>query len=81
MLAKEKHKFKKVELNNFKGNLNLKNIKKYNNILKKKINLTPVSFTKGQIILDEGKNYVATVSDANLHIKFLEEIYLIPISI
>ena len=38
LLVKEKHKFAKIELNNFEINFNLKNLKKYVNIFTKKIN-------------------------------------------
>ena len=50
LLAKEKHKFKKIKFNNFEINLNSKNFKKYKNIFIKKINLIPITFAKGQII-------------------------------
>ncbi len=72
LLAKEKHKYKKIKLNNFEVNLDLKNIKKYQNIFEKKINLLPTKFIKGKMIFFEGKNYVATVSDTNINLKILE---------
>ena len=50
LLSKEKHNFKKAELNNFEINFDLKNSKKYKNIFTKKINLIPITFAKGQII-------------------------------
>ena len=68
MLAKEKHKFKKIQFNNFDINLNIKNLKKYKNIITKKINLVPITFTKGRITLFDEKNYVATIDKANLNL-------------
>ena len=66
LLVKEKHKFRKIKFNNFKINFDLKNFKKYKNIFDKKINLIPITFIKGKIIFFDGKNYVATINDANL---------------
>ena len=68
LLFKEKHKFKKVKLNDFKINVNLKNFKKYKNIFTEKINFIPTVFADGQIILTNGKDYVATISDAKLNL-------------
>jgi len=73
LLAKEKHKFKKIQLNNFDINLNIKNLKKYKNILAKKINLVPIAFTKGRITLFDEKNYVATIDKANLNLKIAQD--------
>ena len=70
LLIKKKHKFKKIKFNNFKINLNTKNFKKYKNIFSKKTNLIPITFAKGQIIFFDRKNYVATVNNANLYLKF-----------
>ena len=72
LLTKEKHKFKKIKLNNFEINFDLKNLKKYKNIFMEKINLIPITFTKGRIIFFDGKDYVATISDTNLNL-ILEE--------
>jgi len=72
LLTKEKHKFKKIELNNFEINFDLKNFKKYKNIFEKKINLIPAVFTKGRIVFFDGKDYVATINDTNLNL-ILEE--------
>ena len=69
LLAKDKHLFKKIEINNFEINFNLKNLKKYNNIFKQKINFIPIVFKKGQIILLDRKNYVATINNANFNLK------------
>ena len=70
LLIKKKHKFKKIKFNNFEINLNTKNFKKYKNIFSKKTNLIPITFAKGQIIFFDRKNYVATVNNANLYLKF-----------
>jgi len=68
LLAKEKHKFKNIELNNFEINFDLKNLKKYKNIFKNKTNLIPVVFTKGQIVFLNKKDYVAIIKDTNLNL-------------
>ena len=73
LLVKKKHKFKKIKFNNFEINLNLKNFKEYKNIFTKKINLIPITFAKGQIIFFDGKNYVATINNANLYLKFMQD--------
>ena len=68
LLAKEKHKFKNIELNNFEINFDLKNLKKYKNIFKNKTNLIPVVFAKGQIVFLNEKDYVAIIKDTNLNL-------------
>ena len=73
LLVKKKHKFKKIKFNNFEINLNSKNFKEYKNIFTKKINLIPITFAKGQIIFFDGKNYVATINNANLYLKFMQD--------
>ena len=70
LLVKNKHLFKKIEINNFEINFNLKNLKKYNNIFKQKINFIPIVFKKGQIILLDRKNYIATINNANFNLEF-----------
>jgi len=73
LLSKDKQKFKKIKLNNFKINLNSKNFKEYKNIFSKKNNLIPITFKKGKIIFFDGKNYVATINNANLYLKFIND--------
>ncbi len=73
LLAKEKHKFKRIQLNNFEINLNLKNSKKYKNIFIKNINLIPITFAKGRIVFFNGEDYVATVNKTNINIKFIQD--------
>jgi len=73
LLVKEKHKFKKMKFNNFEINFNFKNLKKYKNIFAKKIDLVPVTFAKGKIIFSDGKDYVATIDDANINLKFIQD--------
>ena len=68
LLTKEKHKFKKIELDNFEINFDLKNFKKYKNIFEKKINLIPTVFTKGRIVFFDGKDHVTTINDANVNL-------------
>ena len=71
LLAKEKQKFKKIELNNFEINLNLENWKKYKSIFSKNTNLIPVSFVKGKVLLFDKNDYVATISDSKINLKFV----------
>tara|TARA_Y100001970_G_scaffold181413_1_gene220792 strand:- start:446 stop:2083 length:1638 start_codon:yes stop_codon:yes gene_type:complete len=78
LLAKEKHKHTKAKLNNFEINFDLKKLKKYKNILNKDINLIPIIFNKGKIIFFNGKEYVATISNANLDLEFFDS-YIITI--
>ena len=66
LLAKEKHKFKKIIINNFEVNIDMKNANKYKNIFEKQINLIPTIFKKGDIIMFDGKDYVATINEANI---------------
>ena len=73
LLIKEKNEFKKIKFNNFKINLNSKNFKKYKNIFKKKTNFIPINFGKGQVIIFDEKNYVATINDATLNLKFVQD--------
>ena len=73
LLAAEKHKFKKIQLNNFEINFNLKNLKKYRNIFIKKINFIPINFVKGRIVFFDGKDYVATVDETNIDVRFIKE--------
>ena len=61
LLAKEKHKFKKIEFKNFESEINLKNLKKYRKILKNKLTSIKFNFIKGKILLYENKNYIATL--------------------
>ncbi len=72
LLNKKKQNFKKIELNNFEININVKNLKKYKNIFTKKINFIPVTFVKGKIVFFDGKNHVASINDANFNL-ILEE--------
>ena len=61
LLKKEKHVYKKVKIDNFEVNFNLKNLKKYKNIFKENIDMLPIYFSKGKIIFYDDLNYVATV--------------------
>ena len=74
LLAKEKHRFTKVELNNFEINLDLKNFKKYQDFFDRKKYSIPVIFNNGEIILYEGKNYVASITQTNLTTKFDQDL-------
>ena len=72
LLAKDKHKIKKIILSDFETNINLKKLKNYYAIFENRISSIPIFFTKGKILLYEEKNYVATISDVNLIAKFLK---------
>ena len=69
LLFKEKQNFTKVKLDDYKININLKNFKNYKNIFIEKVNFIPTTFTKGQIIFSNGKDYVATINDTKLNLK------------
>ncbi len=73
LLTKDKHEIKKIFLSDFESNINLEKLKNYSIIFKSKISPVPIVFTKGKIILHEGKNYVATISDVKLSTKFLKK--------
>jgi len=70
LLVKEKHKFKKLELNKFTINLNFKNLKKYQNIFLDKNDSVPINLTKGKIILNDENNYVAMIDNIKSNIFF-----------
>ena len=72
LLTKDKHEFKKINLNNYEVNFDLANLKKYKNIYTKKNNFLPINFKKGKIIFFNENNYVATINDVNLNL-ILEE--------
>ena len=73
LLTKEKQLFKKIELNNFEFNLNLKNYEYYKKIFQKKVNFIPIDFKKGKIILLDGNNYVSSINDSEINLKFLKD--------
>jgi len=69
LLAKEKHVYKSLKIKNYEISLNLKKIKRYNNIFNKIDNRLPAVFSKGKIILFDEKEYVAAIYDTNLNFK------------
>ena len=73
LLIKKKQNFKEIELNNFDTNIDLKNLKKYTNIFKEKINFIPIIFKKGKIIFFDKKNYIATFNDTDLDLIIKED--------
>ena len=73
LLAEDKHKYKEIKLNNFKINFNLKKIKRYKNFFTKEINIIPINFKKGEIILFDDENYIATINEARIDLKFLKD--------
>ena len=68
LLIKKKQNFKKMVLNNFEIIVDLKKLKKYKNVIRKKINFIPATFTEGKIIFFDENNYVATINDTNLNL-------------
>ena len=72
LILKEKQKFVGIEFNNFEINLDVKNYKEYKKIFKKGINYIPAKFSKGKVILNEGKDYIGTISKAVLNLKFFK---------
>jgi len=75
LLDKEKHKFKKIVLGKYKINQDLKNIENYKSIFTKQISLIPINFKQGEIIFFNKKDYVATISNANLKIKLIKNLF------
>ena len=73
LLAKEKHKAKKIVFNDFESKINLKKLKKYNKIFENKISSLPMIFPKGKILLYEGVNYIAAINDVKLVAKLLKD--------
>jgi len=74
LLAKEKHKIKNIVISEYEGNINLKKLNDFNFIFKEKVKVTPILFKNGKIVFYDQKNYVATISDANLVANFLENL-------
>ena len=66
LLAKDKHRFKKIELNNFETHIDVKNFKKYKNIFYKNNKFIPIVFYNGKILFYEDNNYVASITSANI---------------
>ncbi len=70
LLVKKKHEYKKIKFENFQIDLNFQKIGEYKNLFKKKNKLIPITFSRGQIVFSDKKNYVATINDAYLNFKF-----------
>ena len=73
LLAKEKHKIKKIIINDFESDINLNKLKNYSNIFERKISSIPIVFKKGKIALYDKKNYLATITEAKLIVKLLKD--------
>tara|TARA_B100000029_G_scaffold369544_1_gene363392 strand:- start:510 stop:2156 length:1647 start_codon:yes stop_codon:yes gene_type:complete len=69
LLAKEKQKIKKIDLNNFEINFNLKNFKAFKNIFSQKIDSMPIFFNKGKILFFDEEDYVASFENVSLNMK------------
>ena len=66
LLTKDKHKFKKIEVNKFIINLNIDDFKKYKNVFANKNYFIPTILSKGEIIFLEKTDQVATIKDVDL---------------
>ena len=73
LLVKEKHKFNKIEFNNFETNLDIKNLKKYKKIFNKNISFIPIYFKKGKIVFFDKKNYIAAINNTSINTKFKKD--------
>ena len=72
LLAKKKQLFTKILFEDYKINVNSKNLGKYKNLFNKKNNSIPITFTNGQIaFLDKDTNdYIAVIYEAKLNLKY-----------
>jgi len=68
LYKKEKQKYKKIILNDFIINFNLKNIERYKNFNFKKKSFIPIKLQNGKIKLLDNDNYVSTINNANLNL-------------
>ena len=68
LYKKEKQKYKKIILNDFIINFNLKNIARYKNFNFKKNSFIPIKLQNGKIKLLDNDNYVSTINNANLNL-------------
>ena len=73
LLNKKKQNFKKIKLNNFSANIDLKNLKKYKNIFLKDVSYIPLELEKGNFIFLDKKNTIAGINDLKLDLKFQED--------
>ena len=74
LYKKENQKYKKLILNNFIINFNLKNIVKYKNFTFKKNSFIPIKLKNGKIKLLDDDNYVATIDNKNSNLVFKNNI-------
>ena len=68
LYKKEKQEYKKIILNDFIINFNLKNIERYKNFNFKKNSFIPIKLQNGKIKLLDNDNYVSTINNANLNL-------------
>ena len=68
LYKKEKQKYKKIILNDFIINFNLKNIERYKNFNFKKKSFIHIKLQNGKIKLLDNDNYVSTINNANLNL-------------
>jgi len=69
LLKKEKQQFKRIQLNNYQINMDLKDLNKYKNFFSEKIIFMPIIFKNGKIILSNGNDYVSTIHDSKINIE------------
>ena len=70
LLAKEKHKPKKINLYKYETILDFKKIKKYGKYFEKRITNIPITLKSGKVIFNEGNNYIATINEGDIDLKF-----------
>jgi hypothetical protein len=78
LLAKEKHQFKKIKLSNFKSNINIKKLEKYNGIFKDQTSYLPIRFSNGEITFYEDENYkkenyIAKIKNTKMSLEFFKD--------
>ncbi len=73
LTRKEKQKFTGLKFKNFEINLDVKNYKKYKSIFKKENSYIPLKLVKGKLILNEGKDYIGTISKAALDLHLFKD--------
>ncbi len=70
LLAKEKHKFKEININEFEFYFNLKELENYKRTFLRKLYFIPANFKKGKIIFLDGNDYIATIDNAKINFEF-----------
>ena len=80
LLKKQKMEFLSIIFNNFEINLDTKNLKEYKNIFKSEVNYIPLYLKKGKIIFSDGREYISTISNAFLDLRFIKDSHKIKLN-